>query len=119
MSKADTYLNQLWWYRLKMDDDQLTDEKAYRTIPYGFIPIGQGKDDESTVRDSIEANDGKAFMVLLYQDESEKDDEDLYFGWMMKRLSLEDNDVGLSYAEVEAFYQKLRELVNAEKRKRK
>lgn len=119
MSKADTYLNQLGWYRLKLDDEQLTDDKTHRTVPYGFIPTGKAKDDESTVRDSVEANAGKAFMVLLYQDEREKDDEHLYFGWMMKRLSLEDDDPGLSYTEVEAFYQKLRDLVNAEKRKRK
>lgn len=117
MSKADTCLNQLGWYRLKMDDEKLTDEKTHRTIPYGFIPTGKAKDDEATVRDSVEANDGKAFMVLLYQDEREKDNNDFDFGWMMKRLSLEEDDIGLSYTEVEAFYQKLRELVNAEKRK--
>lgn len=119
MSKADTYLNQLGWYRLKIDDEKLKDEITYRWIPYGFIPVGKAKDDESTVYDTIEANNGKAFMVVLYQDETDKDEEDVYFDWMMKRLSLEDDDVGLSYAEVEAFYQKLRELVNAEKRKRK
>jgi len=119
MSKADANLNQLGWYRLKMDAEQLIDEKTHRTIPYVFIPTKKVKDDEVTVRDSVEANDGKAFMVLLYQDEREKDNNDFDFGWMMKRLSLEEDDIGLSYMEVEAFYQKLRELVNTEKRKRK